>query len=57
MKLVRIDPPGEQRVLEVTRLNGSAFATWPNFPTPGRWMIVVTAGVNWGCFVLDRPVK
>ena len=33
------------------------FASWPRFPTPGRWLMLVTAGANWGCFVLDRPVK
>ena len=60
MTVVRIDPPGE-----APRLAASAFPspdswffpTWPRFATPGRWMIVATAGVNWGCFVLDRPVR
>jgi hypothetical protein len=29
----------------------------PVFPTPGKWMMIMTAGSNWGCFVIDRPVK
>jgi hypothetical protein len=70
MLLVRIDPPGETAQLEVPTLavplqqkteavprSSKFFPTGPKFTTPGRWMIVATAGVNWGCFVLDRPVK
>jgi hypothetical protein len=59
MLLVRIDPPGDTVRLEVPAFaTGSTFfPTGPKFSMPGRWMIVATAGVNWGCFVLDRPVK
>jgi hypothetical protein len=28
-----------------------------NVYAPGKWMMIMTAGSNWGCFVLDRPVK
>jgi hypothetical protein len=47
----------DQIVQSYQPLSNNAFATWPKFPSPGRWMIVATAGVNWGCFVLDRPVR
>jgi hypothetical protein len=60
MTVVRIDPPGEPPRLEVSNFpeqNSRFFPTWPRFATPGRWMMVATAGVNWGCFVLDRPVR
>ena len=57
LRLVPIDPPGEPLLLDFPQLIGGGFATWPKFPTPGKWMIIATAGVNWGCFVLDRPVK
>jgi hypothetical protein len=61
MQVVRIDQSGEVRQLHVPDLVGGGgskfFPTWPQFASPGRWMIVVTAGVNWGCFVLDRPVR
>jgi hypothetical protein len=60
LELIRIDPPGETRALEfrlVTGADGSKFfATSPVFSTPGKWIILVTAGINWGCFVIDRPI-
>ena len=55
--LSRIDSGSEQYVQTYQPLSNKWFATWPRFPTPGRWMILATAGVNWGCFVFDRPVK
>ena len=59
LTITRIDPPGETTRLEVSTFPRDAwfFPTWPKFSTPGRWMMVASAGVNWGCFVLDRPVK
>jgi len=33
------------------------FPSWLDFPTQGQWMVLATAGANWGCFVLYRPVK
>ena len=37
-----------------TRLKYSeaAFATLVRFPTAGQWLVVVTAGKDWGCFLL-----
>jgi hypothetical protein len=31
------------------------FATNPPLTSSGRWMVVATAGPNWGCFVLELP--
>ena len=59
LTITRIDPPGESTTLQIFTFprNEWFFPTWPRFPTPGRWMLVATAGVNWGCFVIERPVK
>lgn len=60
VRVTRIDPPGETLQFEVLSLAKSGetqlFPTRPTFPTPGKWLIVAAAGVNWGCFVIDRPV-
>lgn len=34
--------------------NGSFYNTTFLFPEAGRWLTVVTAGNNWGCFILDE---
>ena len=57
LELTRLDPRGERVVRTYKPLSNGSFATWPRFSTPGRWMIIATAGANWGCFVIDRPVK
>jgi hypothetical protein len=59
IRLIRLDPPGEGPTFALDSLNRSYpfFPSWPKFPTPGKWMMLVTAGANWGCFVLDRPIK
>lgn len=61
VRLTRIDPPGESVQFEVRNLANSGgtrlFPTWPTFRTPGKWLIVAAAGVNWGCFVIDRPLS
>ena len=64
IRVIRIDAPGSGPSFSLPGLNARIpdrsyefFASWPRFPTPGTWMMIVTAGVNWGCFVLDRPVK
>ena len=64
IRLIRLDPPGEGPEYTLQGFNartiGSSepfFASWPKFPTPGKWMMIMTAGSNGGCFVLDRPIK
>jgi len=64
IRLIRLDPPGEAPPFVLDTFNAWTidrhepfFASWPVFPTPGTWMLIMTAGSNWGCFVLDRPVK
>ena len=62
LDLTRIDPSGETRTLQFQMANVKSgnpmfYATASQFPTPGRWMVVATAGAHWGCFVFDRPVK
>jgi hypothetical protein len=64
IRLIRLDEPGYGTPFELPGFNARTldssyefFASWPKFPTPGKWMMIVTAGANWGCFVLDRPVK
>ena len=64
IRVIRLDAPGDGPSFELKGFNAWTlekrepfFASWPVFPTPGKWMMVMTAGSNWGCFVLDRPVK
>ena len=64
IRLERLDPPGSAPPFTLNGFNANTmnsseqfFASWPVFPTPGKWMMIMTAGSNWGCFVLDRPVK
>jgi hypothetical protein len=62
IRVVRLDPPDESTTYELRDLNLTNprrpfFPSWPRFPTPGRWMVIATAGANWGCFVLNRPEK
>ena len=60
IRVIRLDQAAEGTTFAATRLvqNGTYFfAAWPVFPTPGQWMLIATAGANWGCFVLDRPIE
>jgi hypothetical protein len=64
IRMIRLEPPGDSPPFVLNGFNAWTignrqpfFASWPRFPTPGKWMMIVTAGSNWGCFVLDRPVK
>jgi hypothetical protein len=34
--------------------NGHFFNTTFRFPETGKWLVVVTSGNNWGCFLLDE---
>jgi hypothetical protein len=62
IRVIRVDPPGaDSTFARDSPTSGYPFDTffpsWLSFPTPGKWMALVTAGANWGCFVLDRPTK
>jgi hypothetical protein len=63
IRAIRLDQPAEGTTFAASELVRPStggprfFAGWPIFPTPGKWMLIATAGANWGCFVLDRPVK
>lgn len=35
--------------------DGAFYNTTFELPQPGKWLVVVTAGSNWGCFVLQQP--
>jgi hypothetical protein len=58
VRVTRIDPPGDTLVTDVPSLDDKRifFPTFVTFPTPGKWIIVAWAGVNWGCYVIDRPI-
>jgi hypothetical protein len=38
----------------VSNENGYFFNTTFWFPAVGKWLVVVTSGNNWGCFLLDE---
>lgn len=38
----------------VHNINGYFFNTEFMFPEAGKWLVVVTSGDNWGCFLLDQ---
>lgn len=60
----RLDQEAEGRVFEATEIawpsgpnqstatSITCYPTGIRLPTVGRWMMVATAGNNWGCFIL-----
>jgi hypothetical protein len=57
VRAARIDPSGETRVFDGLSIstNGTGTLFYPtgvHLPTSGRWLMVATAGNNWGCFVI-----
>lgn len=38
----------------VSNENGFFFNTTFRFPEAGKWLVVVSSGNNWGCFILDE---
>jgi hypothetical protein len=38
----------------VSNENGYFFNTTFWFPEIGKWLVIVTSGNNWGCFILDE---
>jgi hypothetical protein len=38
----------------VSNENGFFFNTLFRFPEAGKWLVVVTSGNNWSCFILDE---
>lgn len=61
LRMVRLDAQAPARVLEKDRSARSAnvpvekekrfYITRLELPSPGKWMLVVTAGPHWGCFI------
>jgi hypothetical protein len=61
VRATRLDDPTKQWIFE--REGGMAHAPGANLdysypsafylPSPGRWMLVATAGTNWGCFIYN----
>jgi hypothetical protein len=54
----RVGEPADSLRLTIARLarGGRHMYGYPSlvaFPTPGRWLVVATAGSDWGCFILD----
>ncbi len=57
VRAARIDPTGATSVFDGFEITGNGTGTrfYPSgvgFPTTGRWLMVATAGANWGCFVI-----
>lgn len=59
IRAVRIDSPTDSLRLSISgwgyspgRKKESGFPSLLRFPTAGNWLVVVSAGSDWGCFVL-----
>jgi hypothetical protein len=57
VRAAHIDPSGETRVFDGLSITGNGtgtlfYPTGVHLPTSGRWLMVATAGNNWGCFVI-----
>lgn len=61
VRAVRIaDPSDSQRQTILGFTHGGGYGEpvfgWPSvvrFPRAGQWLVIATAGADWGCFVLD----
>jgi hypothetical protein len=57
VRATRLDPPGATRVFDVHAVEQSTagntlfYPSGIHLPTSGTWMLVATAGPNWGCFL------
>jgi len=59
IRAVRIDSPADSLRLSIPNWGyspgakqESAFPSTVQFPTSGSWLVIATAGSDWGCFVL-----
>jgi hypothetical protein len=61
LRAVRLSNPGDSLRISITHWawNGtkqqSAFPSSIRFPSAGTWLVIATAGSDWGCFVLPVP--
>jgi hypothetical protein len=46
----------DERAVTVGFHSTTFFADFFQLPAPGRWMLVVKGGSNWGCFIYDLEV-
>ena len=60
IRAVRVDSPADSFRLSVphwaypgrAHMQESGFPSEVRFPTAGNWIVIATAGSDWGCFVL-----
>jgi hypothetical protein len=55
VRAVLLDDPAIDRTFTLTPAAGADGPFYPSgvvLPVPGRWMLLATAGPDWGCFVI-----
>jgi hypothetical protein len=55
VRAVLLDDPAPNRTFTLTPAVGAGGPFYPSgvvLPAPGRWMLIATAGPDWGCFIV-----